>query len=217
MVRWPGVTKAGSVDKRHMISGVDLLPTLLDITGLKHPKGMDGRSFLPLLKGKKQDDRDMVFTHHNENSGGHRNPMRAVQTKEYLYIFNPWSNGTRIMGTATAGTSTWRRMNELAKTNPQIAARVDLMDHRVPEELYNVSRDPDCLKNLIAGAGSRKELEHLQSAMEEWMKKTNDPLLPVFQKRDDPQVRERYVQQLEKESAERTGKKKRGGRRNAEE
>ena len=121
MVRWPGVTKAGTVDKRHMISAVDLTPTLLDITGIAHPKGMDGRSFLPLLQGKTQDDREMVFKHHNENSGGHRNFMRAVETKESLYIFNPWSNGKRVMGTATSGTSTWRRMNELAKTNSEIA------------------------------------------------------------------------------------------------
>lgn len=215
MVRWPGVTKAGSVDQRHMISSVDLLPTLLDITGLKHPKGMDGRSFLPLLQGKKQDDRDMVFTQHNENSGGHRNPMRAVQTKDYLYIFNPWSNGTRVMGTATAGTSSWRRMKELAKNDTKIAARVELMDHRVPEEFFHVKSDADCLKNLIADSASQKELNRLRAAMEAWMKKTGDPLLPVFQKRSDPALREAYVKQLEKEAAER-GKRKRGNRKSAE-
>ena len=49
MVRWPGVTHPGSVDKQHMISVVDFLPTVLDITGIKHPKRLDGRSYLPLL------------------------------------------------------------------------------------------------------------------------------------------------------------------------
>src|SRR5688572_18637927 len=33
VVRWPGVTKAGAADDRHMISAVDFLPTVLDITG----------------------------------------------------------------------------------------------------------------------------------------------------------------------------------------
>jgi N-sulfoglucosamine sulfohydrolase len=210
MVRWPGVTKVSTVDKRHMISAVDFTPTILDITGIAHPKGMDGRSFLPLLKGKTQDDREMVFKHHNENSGGHRNPMRAVETKEHLYIFNPWANGTRIMGTATAGTSSWRRMSEMAKTNSAVKARVDLMNHRVLEEFYNVSRDPDCLKNLINDPASQKEITRLRKEMESWMKKTSDPLLKVFQQRENLEIREAYIKQLEKES---TKRREAGGRR----
>jgi len=198
-----------------MVSAVDFLPTLLDITGAEHPKGLDGRSFLPLLQGKNQDGRDMVFTHHNENSGGHRNSMRAVQTKDHLYIFNPWANGARIMGTATAGTSTWRRMKELAKTSPEIAARVDLMEHRVPEEFYDLSRDTDCLKNLISDPASQKEIKRLRAAMEDWMKSCNDPLLTIFQKREDASTRENYMTKLEKASAER-GKTK-GGKKKARE
>jgi N-sulfoglucosamine sulfohydrolase len=212
IVRWPGVTKANTVDKRHLVSAVDLLPTLLDIVGRDHPKGLDGRSFLSLLQGNEQDGREMVFTHHNENSGGHRNPMRAVQTKNYIYIFNPWSNGTRIMGTATAGTPSWARMKELARTDPKIAARVDLMEHRVLEEFYDLSRDQDCLNNLIADSASQKEVNRLRAAMEEWMKKTGDPLLPSFQQRDDPAVREAFVKQTEKESGER-GKRAKGKRK----
>jgi N-sulfoglucosamine sulfohydrolase len=218
MVRWPGVTKPNTVDNRHMVSAVDLLPTLLDITATDHPKGLDGRSFLSLLRGQEQTDRDRVFTHHNENSGGHRNPMRAVQTKDHLYIFNPWSNGTRIMGTATAGTPTWHRMKAMAQNDLQMAARVDLMEHRVLEEFYQVSRDPDCLKNLIADSASQKEINRLRAAMEEWMRKTSDPLLAVFQKRDDPAVREAFVKAAEKGSSERPARKgkRKAGRKNAE-
>ena len=76
----------------------------------------------------------MVVKEYNENSGGNRSPMRAVQTKTHLYIFNPWSDGKRVMRTATAGTNTFRRMKELAATDRKIAARVDLIEHRVPEE-----------------------------------------------------------------------------------
>ncbi len=75
--------------------------------------------------------------------------MRAVQSKRYLYIFNAWSDGQRVMKTATQGTFTYRRMKELAQTNAAIAARLDLFDHRVVEEFYDVASDPDCLTNLI--------------------------------------------------------------------
>lgn len=46
IVRWPGVTKAGSIDDHHMISAVDFTPTILEISGIKNPGRMDGRSFL---------------------------------------------------------------------------------------------------------------------------------------------------------------------------
>ncbi|RMF90460.1 MAG: DUF229 domain-containing protein, partial [Planctomycetota bacterium] len=58
IVRWPGVTRPGSVDARHMVSAVDFVPTLLDVLGMDHPDGLDGRSFAPLLKGQEQEGRD---------------------------------------------------------------------------------------------------------------------------------------------------------------
>ncbi len=197
MIRWPGVTKAGTVDEAHMISTVDLLPTILDMLQITQPGGFDGQSFAAVLKGESQPERTMVFKEHNENAGGQRTPMRAVQTKDWLYVFSPWSNGTRVMSGATNGTSTARQMRVLAKTNEQIAARIDLFDHRVPEEAYEVRYDPDALTNLIAKPENAAQVATLEKAMEDWMVKTNDPLLEVFRKRDDAAFREQYMKQLE--------------------
>ena len=209
IVRWPGVTEPGAWDREHMVSAVDFLPTLLDAIGAAHPEGLDGRSFLPLLKGESQEGRDMVFKEYNENAGGHRNPMRAVETRTSLYLFNPWSVGGRKMFTATAGTSTYRRMKELAPTDPAIAARLDLFDHRVVEEFYDVADDPDCLHNLIADPGRRAEVDHLRAALESWMERTGDPLLDVFRHRDDPAALASFMDRVEAEAAarDRSGEK----------
>jgi N-sulfoglucosamine sulfohydrolase len=212
IVRWPGVTKPGTVDDCHMISAVDFVPTMLDITGIKSPIDIDGRSFLPLLKREVQSGREMVIKEYNENSGGNRSPMRAVQTKTHLYIFNPWSDGKRVMRTATAGTNTFRRMKELAATDPKIAARVDLIEHRVPEEAYNVVGDPDALNNLIDDPASQEEIVALRAALENWMKQTSDPMLEVFQRRGDAAVREAYVTAVTEESNQR-GPRKAGRRK----
>ena len=203
MVRWPGVTKAGSVDKQHMISVVDFLPTVLDITGIKHPKRLDGRSYLPLLKGDTQSDREHVIKEYNENSGRSRDPMRAIQTKRFLYLFNPWSNGERVFATATTGTATFRRLAALAKTNKKLAARLDLYKHRVPEELYDVVKDPDCLHNLIDSPKHQAELKQLRATLDAELVKSKDPMLEAFRKREDREFVESYVQQLEKEAGER--------------
>ncbi len=200
IVRWPGVTKPGDWKDTHMVSAVDFLPTLLDALGLEHPEGIDGRSFAPILKGEGQDGRDLVIKEYNENAGGSRDPMRAVQTKKLLYLFNPWSNGERIMATATNGTPTYRRMAELAEINENIAARHDLYQHRVVEELYDIEKDPDCLVNLLDSPAHQTELAELRTALESWMVRTGDHLLDVFRHRDDPAVREDYVLEKEQEA-----------------
>lgn len=197
MIRWPGVTKPNTVDEEHMVSTVDLLPTLLDIVGVEKPSTFDGRSFVSLVRGEKQNGWDMIFKAHNENAGGQATPMRAVQTRDWLYIFSPWSNGTRVMGGATAGTVTCRQMRVLAKTNPDVAARVDLFDHRVPEEAYEVRYDPDALTNLISKPENATQVATLEKAMEDWMVRTHDPLLEAFRKRNDPAAREAIIKQIE--------------------
>jgi N-sulfoglucosamine sulfohydrolase len=211
MIRWPGVTKPGSVDDAHMVSSVDLLPTLLDMLSITTPAGFDGQSFAPILKGESQPERSMVFKEHNENSGGQHTPMRAVQTKDFVYLFSPWSNGSRVMSGATAGTSTCKQMRVLAKNNEALAARIDLFDHRVPEEAYEVKYDPDALTNLIAKPEHAAQVESLEKALEDWMVKTKDPLLEVFRKRDDAAFREQFMQQLESKQVSKKKRKAKKG------
>ena len=209
IVHWPGVTKAGTVDNEHVVAGVDLLPTLLEIAAAPSPEGLDGRSFMALLRGEKQAGRDMVFKEHNENAGGSRDPMRAVQTRQFLYVFNAWSNGERVMATATTGTPTCRRMKQLARTDAALAARLDLYEHRVVEELYDVEHDPDCLHNLVASTQHAAELDRLRGAMADWMERTEDPLLDVFRQRDDAAAREAFVAAQEEDAAARGPRRRR--------
>jgi len=203
IVRWPGVVKPNTVDDHHMISAIDALPTLLDITGIKHPKGLQGKSFLPLLKGEKQDGRDRVIKEYNENAGGGRHPMRGVETRKFLYLYNPWSNGVRKMRTATLGTATYRAMKELAANNKKLAARLHLFEHRVPEELYDVENDPDATKNLAGDPKFSDQLNRMRKALEDWMVRTDDHMLNTFRNRDDKAVVAAYMARVEAESAER--------------
>jgi len=203
IVRWPGVTRPGSIDSEHMISAVDLAPTILEIVGIPNPGGMDGRSFAPLLRGEKQSGRDMIFKEYNENSGGFRHPMRCVQTKNFCYIFNPWSDGTNVFKTATTGTIAYREMQRLAKTDPNVAARLELFNHRVPEELYDIRKDPDSLRNLINSPEYQKELNRLRKALEDWMEQTGDHMLPVMRHREDRSVAAAYMRRVQQEADKR--------------
>jgi N-sulfoglucosamine sulfohydrolase len=182
MIRWPGVTRAGAKDDQHMVSAVDLLPTLLDVIGHQHPtpERLQGRSFEPLLRGETQQDRDFVILQYNQNAGGSRHPMRGIQTKDFLYLYNPWSDGNRKFATATTGTVSYRQMVKRASSDAAIAARLQLFDHRVLEEFYHVSRDPDCLENLMGYTEHRTTIKRLRNKLADSLGKLDDPVAPLL-------------------------------------
>lgn len=207
MVRWPGVTSAGSVDVHHMVSVVDIAPTLLEATEAKTEREMSGRSFAPLLRGQTQENRDYVIKTYYENSGRNRQPMRSIQTRTLGYIFNPWSGrdpatkgGYRDFATATDGTATYKVLAELGRTDPALGERLRLMDNRVPEELYDYSVDADALNNLIDSPEHAKELDDLRAKLLAEMERIDDPLTELFRVRDPVAIAD-YMDQLDRETA----------------
>lgn len=190
----PGMTKPNTIDNEHLVSAVDLLPTLLELTDISNPGEMDGTSFVSHLRNQPGFEREFVVKEYNENSGHWRDPMRALQTHEFLYIFNPWSNGKRIMATATTGTLTYRRMAELAQTDPVIAARHEVYQHRTVEEFYDIANDPDCLTNLINEESHQSKADDLRAKLTQWMIDTGDPMLDVFRNRHDDDYRAKFIE-----------------------
>ena len=54
LISWPGVVKPGTTVK-HVVSNLDLLPTILEIVGLQTPSNLEirGKSVLPLLRDQR--------------------------------------------------------------------------------------------------------------------------------------------------------------------
>lgn len=59
---WPKTIPAGQVSD-DLVSFTDFLPTLLEAAGEKPPEGLDGRSFLPQLKGQRGNPREWLFSY----------------------------------------------------------------------------------------------------------------------------------------------------------
>jgi len=195
MVRWPGVSRSGSDDNHHMVSAVDFVPTLMDVMQHQHPqpKRLHGRSFAPILRGRTQANRDHVVLQYNENAGRFRHPMRGIHTRKFLYLFNPWSDGKRKFATATTGTMTYRRMNQLAKDDPAIAERLELFDHRVLEELYDIENDPDCLVNLVGKSQHAETHRRLREKLVGELERIDDPLAEVAATPSDDALVSKYM------------------------
>jgi hypothetical protein len=59
--------------------------------------------------------------------------------------------------------------------------------YRAAEELYDLKKDPDCLKNLVDSPDYKSELRKMRNWLHSWMEKTRDPLLPAFENRSSPE------------------------------
>jgi N-sulfoglucosamine sulfohydrolase len=149
IVSWPGEIASGIVDSTHFISGIDFMPTILHALHLPEAPDMDGSSFLPLLRGKHQKNRQTVFTEFHRIFAGVDYSMRCVQEGDFGYIVNFWSDGNhQIRGDATSG-RTFSAMKEAAASDSMVSDRLEMYVYRVPEELYDFKSDPDALVNLI--------------------------------------------------------------------
>jgi N-sulfoglucosamine sulfohydrolase len=193
IVRWPGRIKPSRVDSEHLISGIDLMPTILEATGVTPPKGMDGSSLVPILLGGRQPWRDHVFTQFNHIHGRRPYPMRCVQNRRFGYIFNPWADGNRLYNAEPLSGLTFEAMKDAAAGDPEIAARVRLLQYRVVEEFYDFENDPDALHNLIDDPRYRKEADRLRGRLLDMMRRTGDPALEAFENRHSAAALERFM------------------------
>lgn len=201
MIRWPNVTKPGHIDNDHVVGTIDLFPTINELLKLSKPDGLDGRSLSPILHGKKQENRDYVYTMYEENVGGNRQPTRSVISKDYGYIVNIWSDGERKFATATRGMASTREIKRLAADgDTQMQHRLSMFEHRVPEEFYHYAKDPDGINNLIFNSKHKKQINQFRKQTIEFMKQSNDPLLKIYRSRDDEKVVQTYLQKLDEES-----------------
>lgn len=183
IVRWPGQVAAGTVDDTHFLVGHDFMPTILEAVGLDRVPGLDGRSFLPVIRGERDPSRTSAFTVFNVTSARQEYPMRAIQERRLGYLFNAWSDGELIFRNESQAGLTMAAMRTAAETDPAVAARVRMFLYRVPEELYDFEHDPHALHNLIDDPLQRAERDRLRRALYEAMTATRDPLAPVFAER----------------------------------
>ena len=90
LVRWPGVVKPGSVND-DLVSNLDFAETFLDAAGLPVPAEMQGRSLVPVLKGRTPADwRKSFYYHYYEYPAPHHvRPHYGVVTRG-----TSWSTST---------------------------------------------------------------------------------------------------------------------------
>jgi N-sulfoglucosamine sulfohydrolase len=189
-VRWPAKVKAGQLCDDY-INLMDLAPTFLEAAGLKPLPEMTGRSFLGLLTGaEKWGARDTVFLererHANVRAGDASYPMRAIRTRDFLYIRNlrpdRWPAGDpqahkdpkRAFGDCDDGPTKNYILEH--REEPAVQQFFQLCFAKRPaEELYDLSKDPQEIHNVAGQAAYASAQQQLRARLGQWMKDSADP------------------------------------------
>ena len=166
VVRWPEVIKAGT-ESNQLIHYTDVLPTFLDVAGGKTTEDMDGKSFLPLLKGKDDEINTYVYgVRTNQNIlNSEIFPSRMIRDKRYKYIRN--FNALEVV-----------EQNLTGKPNVDffIKRGAEKFKNEPFEELYDLENDPFEQQNLSNNSELKAVKERLVKDLFAWMKEQGDIL-----------------------------------------
>lgn len=162
MIRGPGGFAQGQVIDA-MVTQLDLLPTLCDLTGIAPSPWLQGRSLLPLVRGESRRLHDEVFS----EQGWHdvAESQRAIRTTRYKYIRRQDAVGPKAAN-CDAGPS-----KEVLEKSGWFERLLGT------EQLFDLMLDPLERCNLAAEPALAGILDTLRRQLDEWMRRTQDPLL----------------------------------------
>jgi N-sulfoglucosamine sulfohydrolase len=179
LIKWPGKVRPGT--SKALVAHVDLLPTILQITGAQIPSYLDGKTYLDVLTKNAKKHNEHVFLTHSQDGNMNVSPMRGVRTSQYKYILNlapqyPFTTHIDKAKKHDGGYSYFRSWEKLAETDVKAQQLLNSYHNRPNEELYDIVKDPDELHNLAGDAKYFKVLDQLRKKLSAWRQMQHDTI-----------------------------------------
>lgn len=147
-----------------LISQIDVFPTLCDLIGVQKPDYLQGRSFAGVFEDTELKIRNEIFAEVTYHAA--YEPMRCIRTQRYKLIkYYDFHNG--YVPANIDGSPSKEAMLEAGL----------LRQTRDREQLFDLTLDPMERRNLIQNPDYKQVYEDLVLRLENWMRKTKDPLL----------------------------------------
>jgi arylsulfatase A-like enzyme len=153
-----------------LFSGVDLVPTLLELLGVDVPDEVDGMSHADALTQSRDEPvRGEIYTTKTYHDSF--DPIRAIRTKDYSYIENYAARPLLDLPL------------DIEESAPGQAVAPLSVTPRPSRELYDLRVDPTERTNLLTGAVSRDAeatANDMALLLNDWREKTNDVIPSEF-------------------------------------
>jgi arylsulfatase A-like enzyme len=172
IIRPPRRLQSSPVVYDELFSGVDLVPTLLELVGITPGQDIEGLSHARNLLAQQDNPvevRDHVYTEKTYHDS--YDPIRAIRTKKYSYIENYAQRPLLDLPL------------DIEESPSGQAVEPFINGPRPARELYDLEADPSESTNLlVADASAEAELvaEDLAVRLDEWRQKTGDVIPSEF-------------------------------------
>lgn len=175
-----------------VVSLIDLAPTFIELAGLKWERtgmaAITGRSLTDILYAERagivNPARDHVLVGKERHDVGRPHdwgyPIRGIVKGDLLYIrnyeTNRWPAGNPETGYLNCdGGATKTLILEAHRRNTADPHWALCFGKRSGEELYDLKRDPDCVRNLAGDPAFARRLRELEQQMVSELKAQDDP------------------------------------------
>lgn len=182
IVRWPGKGSPGMV-KNHMVSCIDVMPTILDALNIEAPEPLPGRSVRPLFDNEVEGWRTHIFcewtTSHPFPLPSFLFPQRSVRDGRYkliLTLVNDQDNPVENYYTQQVLVDTGAMQSEIDQSPEVVARAYDSWRRPKRFELYDLQADPHEFKDLAEEPAYADIRAYLLQILETWQSETEDPL-----------------------------------------
>lgn len=174
LVQWPGVSR--SMKSKAMVSTIDILPTILDATGLEIPEGLHGKSLRGVVSDPNAPWREYLVAEFHFHGRRPFFPRRAIRDQRYKLIHNLRAGELRPSPTIDADPA-YKIVQETRFDGTDARRAFETFMDPPEFELYDLESDPIEFHNL-AGKAEHAEVEaRLKQALLDYRKATDDPFL----------------------------------------
>jgi uncharacterized sulfatase len=175
IVRWPGKVENGSSTDA-IVEYVDVVPTLLDAAGAEATGPLDGKSFLPVLKGETDQHKDFTFgimTTRGIINGSDTYGIRRVRSKTHNLSLN-LTPKTKFTNACTKSEEflSWKEKAEAGDERAKLL--LEKYHHRPRIELYELGKAWHEWNNLADSPEHVEIKKELLKQLDAWMKECGD-------------------------------------------
>ena len=169
----PGKIKPGTTAS--LISSIDLSATVLSLAGTKVDPRVQGVSFAEILENPQFKTRDYVFAEHNWHV--FQAHERMVRFGNYLLIQNNYPDRLNMCVESAPRFPSGKELWEAKKDKPQdlsTAQKGLFLSSRPRFELFDVTQDPQQVRNLADDPRFSKVKQELTEVLKYWSEQTGD-------------------------------------------
>ncbi|MDO6436676.1 sulfatase [Cyclobacterium sp. 1_MG-2023] len=182
IISYPEVIKESGSSRDELISVIDILPTVLDLTETKGDFNLPGRSLMDLFSNNVEKDswRSYLGADGEGASPVFYYPRRSIRGQRYKLIQNiDVGRGDFPAYTAYANPAfgSGATVEEIAASGEKVRKAYDTWRNPPEYELYDLQNDPWEFENLADQPELAEVMDSMKEALNNWRVETQDPFL----------------------------------------